>query len=383
MRFQLTEEQRSFVDTCRNFVNEEVLPQAAEVDERAMFPRATYGKLGQLGYLGLGFDERYGGTPSDAITRALVQEELARGCASTALSTGASTVLFGLPVQEFATEKIRDEILPALIRGELIGGWALTESHCGSDAAAMKTTAERSDAGWVLNGSKMFITNGPDADWVVVVARTDQEAGHEGLSSFLVKKGTPGFTAGGPLDKMGCKGSPTSALFFENCVVPSEWLLGEPGDGFAQLQWTLERGRIAMASFGVGIAQASLDVALAYAQEREAFGKKIIRHQPVHFKIADMKIEVDGARILMLRAAWLHERGEASPALLSAAKLHATETAVRCSDRAVQIHGGYGYMREYPAERLYRDARLGPIGEGTSEIQRRIIARETLQQFSA
>ncbi|HCP45142.1 MAG TPA: acyl-CoA dehydrogenase, partial [Deltaproteobacteria bacterium] len=318
MRFQLTEEQRSFVDTCRNFVNEEVLPQAAEVDERAMFPRATYGKLGQLGYLGLGFDERYGGTPSDAITRALVQEELARGCASTALSTGASTVLFGLPVQEFATEKIRDEILPALIRGELIGGWALTESHCGSDAAAMKTTAERSDAGWVLNGSKMFITNGPDADWVVVVARTDQEAGHEGLSSFLVKKGTPGFTAGGPLDKMGCKGSPTSALFFENCVVPSEWLLGEPGDGFAQLQWTLERGRIAMASFGVGIAQASLDVALAYAQEREAFGKKIIRHQPVHFKIADMKIEVDGARILMLRAAWLHERGEASPALLSA-----------------------------------------------------------------
>jgi len=383
MRFQLTDDQKAFLDACRNFVNEQVLPQAAEVDERGVFPRSTYEKLGELGYLGLGFDERYGGTPADAITRVLIQEELARGCASTALSTGASTVLFGLPVQEFATEEAKDEILPGLIRGELIGAWALTESHCGSDASAMKTTAERTEQGWVLNGSKMFITNGPDADWVVVVARTDLEAEHDGLSSFLVKKGTPGFTAGGALDKMGCKGSPTSALFFENCLIPNEWLLGQPGDGFSQLQWTLERGRIAMASFGVGIAQASLDAALKYAQEREAFGKKIIRYQPVHFKIADMKIEVDGARILMLRAAWLHERGEASAGLLSAAKLHATETAVRCSDRAVQIHGGYGYMREYPVERLYRDARLGPIGEGTSEIQRRIIARETLQQFSS
>ena len=382
MQFALNPDQEVFEEACRRFVNEQLLPRAAQVDAEGCFPVENYRALGALGYLGLGFPERFGGTPSDAITRAIANEELARGCASTALSAGASNTLFGQPLQEFGSDELASEVLPAVLRGEQIGAWALTEAHCGSDASAIKTTARRTDKGWVLNGDKMFVTNGPVADWVMVAAKTAPDQGNKGVSSFLVRKGTPGFSAGQALDKMGLRGSPTSTLHFDDCEIPGEWLVGTENAGFKQIMWTLSHGRVAMAGLSVGIAQAALDEAIAYSGQREAFGKPIIRFQPVHFKIADMKIDVDGARLVTRKAAWQLERGDCSQALLSSAKLFASEAAVRCADRAVQIHGGYGYMREYRVERLYRDARLGPIGEGTSEIQRRIIAAETFDLFN-
>jgi len=383
MDFQLTKDQQDFREGFARFVDDVIIPRSEGVDQaEGVFPAANLKSLAEIGFTGLGHEERHGGSQTEALLCAIAGEELARGCASTFLSVGASVGLFGNPIRQFASDELKSEILPGIISGDLIGAWALTEPHCGTDAAAIKTTAKRTDRGWVLNGSKMFITNGPDADWCLVAAKTDPEAGHGGISNFVVRKGTPGFTSGAPLKKMGLRGSPTSALFFEDCEIPAEWLVGGEGAGFLQTMKALENGRVGMASFGVGIAQACLDESLAYAQQREAFGRPILKFQPVHFKIADMKVAVDGARMLSWRAAWLHGEGRCSQSLYSAAKLFATEAAVKNSDLGVQIHGGYGYMSEYRIERLYRDARLGPIGEGTSEIQRKLIAQETLAAFS-
>ncbi len=381
MDYRLNEDQESFVTAFSDFVDKEIVPRASDVEAAGVFPMDNYKRLAAFGYNGLLHEEAYGGTNVDALTATLAQVELARGCASTFLSVGASVGLFGVPVRQFASDEMKSEILPGLVRGDLVGAWALTEPHCGSDVAAMKTTARKTDAGYVLSGSKMFITNGADADWVMVSAVTDSGSGHQGMSNFLVKGDTPGLSASKPLEKMGLRGSPTNALYLEDCEIPAEWLCGSPGDGFLQAMKTLEHGRLGMAAFGVGIAQACLDEALSYANEREAFGKKIIKFQPVHFKLADIQIDVDGAKLLLSRAAWLHGRGECPQAIYSAAKLFATEAAVRCADRAIQIHGGAGYMTESRVERLYRDARLGPIGEGTSEIQRRLIADETMGLF--
>jgi len=382
MDFTLNDEQQAFSSAFGRFIDEEIVPRGEAVDRNKVFPRQGYEALARMGYLGLGMPEKYGGTPVDPITHYIAQDELARGCASTFLSAGASCGLFGVPVRLFASEEMQSEILPGLIAGELVGAWALTEPHCGSDAAAMTTRARKTDKGWVLNGAKMFITNGNCADWIVVAAKTDPEAGYGGVSSFLVHKDTPGFHAGTSLEKMGCRGSPTSALHFDDCEIPGEWLLGAEGTGFLQAMQTLEYGRVGMAAFGTGIAQAALEESIKYAKERKAFGKPIIKFQPVHFKIADMRVLIDGARILGMRASWMHGQGTCPQSLFSAAKLFATEAAVTCTDKAVQIHGGYGYMAEYRVERLYRDARLGPIGEGSSEIQRRLIAQETLAMFA-
>ena len=382
MHFSLTDEQLAFKQSFGRFVDETLVARGERVDREKVFPTDNNKDLAKMGYQALGMPEEYGGTPVDAISHWIAQEEVARGCASTFLSCGASAGLFGVPLREFGSSEMKSEILPGLIAGDLVGAWALTEPHCGSDAAALKTSARRTDTGWVLNGSKMFITNGNCADWYIVAARTDPEAGHAGVSSFLVKRGTPGFEQGPSLEKMGCRGSPTSALYFEDCEIPAEWLLGAEGTGFLQAMKTLENGRIGMAAYGVGIAQAAFDEALTYSQERSAFGKPIIKFQPNHFKLADIRIAIDGARLLGMRASAKHAEGNCPYALYSAAKLYGTETAVMATDKAVQIHGGYGYMAEYRVERLYRDARLGPIGEGTSEIQRQLIARETLASFA-
>jgi alkylation response protein AidB-like acyl-CoA dehydrogenase len=382
MDFTLTDEQTAFAEGFARFVDDEIVPRGEAVDRGKVFPKEGYRSLGEIGYLGLGMPEKFGGTAVDPIEHYIAQEELARGCASTYLSAGASCGLFGVPLRMFGSDEMQSEILPGLVRGELVGAWALTEPHCGSDAAAMKTRATKTDRGWVLNGSKMFITNGNCADWIVVAAKTDPDAGYAGVSSFLVHKDTPGFSAGTSLEKMGCRGSPTSALYFEDCEIPHEWMLGAEGSGFIQAMQTLEFGRVGMAAFGVGIARAALDESIKYAKERSAFGKPIIKFQPVHFKIADMRVMVEGAQLLGMRASWLHRQGKCPQSLFSAAKLYATESAVKCTDMAVQIHGGYGYMAEYRVERLYRDARLGPIGEGASEIQRRLIAQETLAEFA-
>jgi butyryl-CoA dehydrogenase len=382
MQFTLTDEQASFQDSFRRFLSETVAPRAAEVDRAGLFPYANYADLATFGYTGIGHPEEFGGTTLDPVSSVIAQEELARACASSFLSIGASVGLFGVPLRSFASQEMQSEIIPGLVKGELIGAWALTEPHCGTDAIAMKTRARKTDTGWVLNGSKMFITNGNCADWVMVAAKTDPDAGHAGVSMFLVKKGTPGFEAGPSLEKLGCRGSPTSALYFEDCEIPDEWLVGPPGQGFILAMKTLEAGRVGMAAFGLGIAQASLDAALKYAQERTAFGKRIIKFQPVHFKLADMHVAIEGARLLTYRAAWASGNGTATQGLLSAAKLFATEAAVRCTDMAIQIHGGAGYMADFPVERLYRDARLGPIGEGTSEIQRSLIAKETIAELT-
>lgn len=382
MDFRLNDDQKTQVEAFSDFVDQVIVPRAAEVELAKAFPYENYRDLARFGYNGLLHEERFGGTAADPVTSTLAQVELARGCASTFLSVGASVGLFGTPVRLFASEEMKSEIIPGLVQGDLVGAWALTEPHCGTDVAAMKTTARKTDSGWVLSGSKMFITNGGDADWVMVAARIAGHEGHQGVTNFLVKKGTPGMTASKPLEKMGLRGSPTYALYFEDCEIPAEWICGEEGAGFIQAMKTLEHGRLGMAAFGVGIAQACLDESLRYAREREAFGKAIIKFQPVHFKLADMQIDIDGALLLLQRAAWLHQQGSCPQAIYSAAKLFATEAAVRCADRAVQIHGGAGYMSESRVERLFRDARLGPIGEGTSEIQRRLIADQTLALFS-
>ena len=382
MDYRLSDEQKSFTSAFADFVDKEIKTRGAEVEAAGVFPKENYKRLAEFGYNGLAHEARFGGTDVDAITSALAQIELARGCASTFLSVGASVGLFGTPLRLFGSEEMKSEIIPGLVTGELIGAWALTEPHCGSDAAAMKTVARKTDSGYVLSGSKMFITNGADADWVMVAAKTDMDAEHGGVTNFLVKKGTPGFSAGPNMEKMGLRGSPTNALYFEDCEIPDEWRIGEEGTGFFQAMKALENGRLGLAAFGAGLAQACLNEGLAYAKQREAFGKKIVQFQPVHFKLADMAIDADGARLLLLRAAWAHQQGTCSQALYSSAKLFATEAAVRCADRAVQIFGGAGYMSESRVERLFRDARLGPIGEGTSEIQRRLIADETMANFT-
>lgn len=382
MDFRFNEAEQEMDDAFGAFVDKDILPHSIEVDQAGVFPAANYKKLAEFGYMGLGHEERWGGTNAGTIEGLIAQDHLARACPSTFLSAGASMGLFGGPVRNFASEEMQSEVLPGIVRGELIGAWALTEPHCGSDAVAMQTTARRTDTGYVLNGSKMFITNGMSADWVLVMAKTNPEAKHAGVSNFLVKKGTPGFTASQPLKKMGLRGSETAALYFEDCEIPHEWLVGEEGHGFIQAMKTLENGRLGMAAFGVGIAQAALDESIKYAKQREAFGKQIIKFQPVHFKLADMKVLVDGARTLMHRVAWLHDQGKAAQSQYSAAKLFATEAACTCTDLGVQIHGGYGYMAEYRIEHLFRDARLGPIGEGTSEIQRRLMSQETQALFA-
>jgi len=378
MDFQLGEEQRMVRDMVRDFAAKEIAPRAAEVDRTEEFPADNIQKMGELGLLGLPYPEEYGGGGGDYLSYAIAVEEIARACGSTALIYAAHVSLGCGPIYNFGTEAQKQKWLPRLCSGQGLGAFGLTEPEAGSDAGSTRTVAVRDGDAFVLNGSKMWITSGAIADVVTCTAKTDPAAGTRGISCFLVPQGTPGFIPGKNEPKMGLKGSVTSALSLENCRVPAENLLGKEGEGFRQMLITLDAGRISIGAMALGLAQAALDEAVRYSKERVQFGQPIAKFQAIQWMIADMATEIDAARLLVYRAAAMKDAGRPFTKEAAMAKLYASEVAERAGFKAIQIHGGYGYSREYPVERIYRDQRLCTIGEGTSEIQRLVIAREVL-----
>ncbi len=378
MDFQLTDEQRMVRDMVRDLATKEIAPRAAEVDKTEEFPADNIRKMGELGLLGRPYPEEYGGGGGDYLSYAIAVEEIARACGSTALIYAAHVSLGCGPIYSFGTEEQKQKWLPRLCSGQGLGAFGLTEPEAGSDAGASRTVAVRDGDCYVLNGSKMWITSGAIADVVTCTAKTDPSAGTRGISCFLVEHGMPGFIPGKNEPKMGLKGSVTSALSLENCRVPAENLLGKEGDGFRQMLITLDAGRISIGAMALGLAQAALDEAIRYSKERVQFGQPISKFQAIQWMIADMATEIEAARLMIYRAAALKDAGRRFTREAAMAKLYASEVAERAGFKAIQIHGGYGYSREYPVERIYRDQRLCTIGEGTSEIQRLVIAREVL-----
>jgi butyryl-CoA dehydrogenase len=378
MDFELNEEQRLVRDMVRDFAQKEIAPRTAQVDKSEEFPAENIRGMAELGLLGLPYPEKYGGGGGDYVSYAIAVEEIARACGSTALIYAAHVSLGCAPIDYFGTEEQKQRWLPHLCSGQGLAAFGLTEPEAGSDAGATRTTAVREGDDYVLNGSKMWITSGAIADVLVVTAKTDPAAGTRGISSFLVEKGTPGFIPGKNEPKMGLKGSVTSALAFENCRVPAASLLGKEGQGFKQALVTLDGGRISIGAMALGLAQAAFDQAVRYSKERVQFGQPIASFQAVQWMIADMATEIDAARMMVYRAAARKDAGKPFTKEAAMAKLYASEVAERAAFKALQIHGGYGYSREYPVERIYRDQRLCTIGEGTSEIQRLVIARQIL-----
>jgi hypothetical protein len=379
MEFELNEEQRLVRAMVRDLAHKEIAPRAAEVDKAEEFPVENIQKMAELGLLGLPYPEEYGGGGGDYLSYAIAVEEIARACGSTALIYAAHVSLGCGPIYYFGSEAQKRKWLPHLCNGKGLAAFGLTEPEAGSDAGATRTTAVRDGDGYILNGSKMWITSGALADVVNCTAKTDPEAGTRGISCFLVEKGTPGFIPGKNEPKMGLKGSVTSALSLENCRVPAETLLGKEGEGFRQMLITLDGGRISIGAMALGLAQAAFDEAVSYAKERVQFGQPIAKFQAIQWMIADMATEIEAARLMVHRAAWLKDQDRRYTREASMAKLIATEMAERVCHKAIQIHGGYGYVREYEVERMYRDQRLCQIGEGTNEIQRLVISRDVLR----
>jgi alkylation response protein AidB-like acyl-CoA dehydrogenase len=376
--FSLSEEQQLLKKTVREFAESELRPHAREWDERQEFPREVFTKLGELGLMGVVWPQEYGGAGMSTLDYALVMEELSRADAGVALSVAAHNSLCSGHIFLAGTEEQKKQYLVPLARGEKLGCWGLTENSAGSDAGGTKTTATRAGDCWVLNGSKTFITNGRLADIAVVMAVTDKAKEKKGISAFIVERGTKGFRSGKKEDKLGVRSSDTSELVFEDCRIPAANLLGKEGYGFIDTLRILDRGRIGIAAFSLGIAQASLEASHRYATDRRQFGHAIADFQAIQFKIADMATKVEAARLLTWRAAALRDAGQEHTMESSMAKLYASEAAVEVAMEAVQIHGGYGYIKDYPVERYLRDSKLGTIGEGTSEVQRLVIARELL-----
>ncbi len=373
--FTLNEEQEAFRLAVRNFAEKSLAPQVEELEATETFPLELFRELGRLGYLGVGYPEEYGGSGGDMVMRCLLIEEIARINCGFAAALLAHVGLGCIPLLKFGTEEQKQQFLIPAIKGEKLGCWGLSEPNSGSDAASIRTTAERRGDHYVINGSKMFITNGTIADYCVLAAYTDRSRRGDGISTFLVDTKTPGFIVSRKLKKTGHHTSETAALAFEDMVVPASALLGGVEGGFRQVTGTLEGGRITHAARSVGVSQAALEAALGYAKEREQFGQKISKFQAIRFKLARMAMDVDTARIAMLRAAWLFDQ---QPCMREAAmaKLFCSEVAQRVTWEALQVHGGYGYITEFPVERFWRDARLMTITEGTSEIQLVLIARE-------
>ena len=378
MDFTLNEEQQLLRKTVREFAESELAPHSREWDEKQEFPREVFSKLGELGLMGVVWPAEYGGSEMTTLDYAIVMEELARADAGVALSVAAHNSLCSGHIFLAGTEAQKKKYLTPLAKGEKVGCWGLTENSAGSDAGGTKTMAVRDGEHWVLNGSKTFITNGRVADIAVAMAVTDKTRGKKGISAFVVERGTKGFRSGKKEDKLGVRSSDTSELVFEDCRIPAENLLGQQGHGFIDTLKILDRGRIGIAAFCLGIAQASLEASMRYSTDRRQFGHPIADFQAVQFKIADMATKLDAARLLVWRAAALRDAGKEHKLESSMAKLFASESAVEIALDAVQIHGGYGYIKEYPVERYLRDSKLGTIGEGTSEVQRLVIARELL-----
>ncbi len=375
MKFELTEEQNLIRDMVRSFAESEVAPSARERDEQERFDRQLmFTRLAELGLTGIVFPEEYGGAGADYISYAIAVEELSRVCASTGVTLSAHLSLCANPIYLFGTEEQKQHYLVPLATGEKMGAFGLTENSAGSDAGGTKTVAIQEGDQWILNGSKVFITNGGEAEVYVVLARTDREAKkHRGISAFIVEKDTPGFSFGKKEEKMGIRSSPTMELVFENCRIPRSNLLGEEGRGFSVAMKTLDGGRIGIAAQALGIAQGALDQAVSYARERKQFDAPISQFQGVQFQLADMATQTSAARFLVYNAAYRASAGLSYSLESAMAKLMASETAMRVTTQAVQILGGYGYTRDFPVERMMRDAKITEIYEGTSEVQRIVI----------
>jgi alkylation response protein AidB-like acyl-CoA dehydrogenase len=379
MDFELSDEQRQIRDTLAEFAEHEIKPYSAKWDKEDTFPRHVVEKLGELGFLGVAFPEKYGGGGADTLSQVLVVEGLARYDAGVALACAAHMSLSSGHIAMFASEEQRAHYLPDMIRAKKLGAWCLTEPSSGSDAAAMKTRATRVGDNYTINGSKMFITNGSAAQVYVVMAVTDAAANRSGVSAFIVDRATSGLSNGRKIEKLGLHSSDTAEVIFENVTVPASNLIGELGMGYRQTLKVLEAGRIGVAGWAAGIARGAFEDATVYAKERRQFGKAIADFQAIQWMLADMATRIEASWLLMCRAAALKDAGKPFAREASMAKLYASETAMWTTTKAVQIHGGYGYVTDFPVERYMRDAKLAEIGEGTSEVQRMIIAKSLLR----
>jgi alkylation response protein AidB-like acyl-CoA dehydrogenase len=375
MNFDLTSEQAMIKRTIREFAEEEVAPGAIERDKTKQFPTEIFKKLGELGMLGLPFPEEYSGAGADTVSFAIVTEELSRACASTGITYSAHISLGGAPINLFGTEEQKQKYLTPICTGESLGAFGLTEPNAGSDAGGTQTTAKEVDGEYIINGSKNFITNASYAKHLAMTAITGNKDGKKEISAIIVPTDAPGFTVIDNYEKMGLNASNTTQLVMEDVHVPVENLLGKKGEGFKQFLVTLDGGRIGIGAMAVGVAQAAYEKALKYAKERQQFGRSISQFQAIQFKLADMAMKIELARNMVYKAAWLKDQKRPFSKEASMCKLYASEIAMEVADQAVQIHGGYGYMREYEVERYMRDAKLLEIGEGTSEVQRMVIAR--------
>ena len=380
MDFQLTEEQLHLKKSVREFAEREIAPNLRKWDEAGEFPLATIKELGKLGLMGVVFPVELGGAGMGYVEYVTAVEELSRVDGSVGIIVAAHTSLCSNHIFLAGNDTQKKKYLPTLATGEFIGAWGLTEPSSGSDAGSARMTATRKGKNWVLNGTKTFCTNGHYADVLVVVAVTDRTAHTHGLSAFIVEKGTPGFRPGKKEDKLGLRASDTAELIFEDCVLPTENLLGTEGQGFVDAMRVLDGGRISIAALSLGMAEGAYEAALNYSKQRRQFGRAISDFQAIQWKLADMATEIDAAKLLTFRAAAMKDAGMKTTLESSMAKLFASEVAVRCANEGVQIHGGYGFIKDYPAEKFYRDVKLCTIGEGTSEIQRLVIARQLLKE---
>lgn len=382
MDFQLNQDHQMIRQLARGFAQKEIAPKAADLDEKSQFPAENVKKMAELGFMGMMIPQEFGGAGLDTLSYVLVLEEISAACASTAVTMSVNNSLFLGPIFKHGTETQKRKYLPDFAQGKKLGAYALSEPGSGSDAAALKTTAVKKGNKYILNGSKNFITNGPNADAMIIFATTDKEKKHKGITTFIVEKKFKGFSVGKIEKKLGIRASSTSSVILDNCEVPEENRLGAEGEGFKIAMVTLDSGRIGIATQALGIGRAAFEFAAKYATEREAFGQAIGKFQSIQNKLADMAVQLDAARLLTWRAAWLKDQGTPFTKEAAMAKLFASEAANFSSKEAVQILGGYGYIREYPVERYFRDAKITEIYEGTSEIQRLVIAREVLKALT-